>query len=142
MISRAKLIANARLCLNTKHHHQGRVPGVGLDCIGLLVFAPLSQGIILEDRCNYPRDPTGELQLELERQFDPLPSFDHARPGDVLVFWYVNRRLPQHVGIKTDKGMIHTYQDVGKVVETSLGAFWEPRAQSAWAYRGIEPWQP
>ncbi len=28
-------IAAARTCLGTPFHHQGRAPGVGLDCIGL-----------------------------------------------------------------------------------------------------------
>ena len=33
------MIAAARACLGTPFHHQGRMPGVGLDCIGLVIVA-------------------------------------------------------------------------------------------------------
>ena len=38
------MIAAARACIGTPFHHQGRRPGAGLDCIGLIVIALRAAG--------------------------------------------------------------------------------------------------
>lgn len=134
MTIREKIVAKARECLGTPFHHQGRVPGVGIDCIGLLVEASQSLPVPLEDRINYGRYPDGKtLMAALVKQLDEIEIKD-AQKGDILIFRF--RRWPTHVGIKTDKGVIHTWTTVGKVVEHNLDK-WQNKICAAFRFRGI-----
>ena len=54
------MIATARACAGTPFHDQGRAPGVGLDCIGLIVIAMRAAGFAVHDRTDYGRRPDGK----------------------------------------------------------------------------------
>lgn len=119
------MIAAARACIGTPFHHQGRQPGAGLDCIGLVVIALKAAGVDVRDRTDYARQPAADaLQLALEAH-----GFSHAETiaaGDVLLFRF--NRAPQHVALATESTrMIHAYAPIGKVVECSIGASWKNR---------------
>ena len=43
-------------------------------------------------------------------------------------------REPQHVALITDKGIIHSYSGVGKVVEHALDEDWKRRIVAAYRY--------
>ena len=45
MASDQKIVAAARACIGTPFRPQGRLPGVGLDCIGLAAWAVRAVGI-------------------------------------------------------------------------------------------------
>lgn len=129
------MVEAARGYLGTPFHHQGRARGVGVDCIGLLVGAARDAGLPVSDVIDYARDPDGRsLIVNLRAQLDEV-RFDDAQPGDVLAFWFARPYLPQHVAIKTERGMIHTYANVGRVVEHRLAGPWRKRAHSAWRFR-------
>lgn len=145
------MIEAARAYVGCPFHHQGRVHD-GMDCIGLLVLAHEDAGLALEDCTTYARHPDPEQLLHhLRRNFDEVPA-KVAGPGDVLVFWMrkVRRqpgepreRLPQHVALLTDYGLIHTWSQVargrgeqGKVVETVFDDAWRRRVLSAWRHPG------
>lgn len=140
MIARAAIIAAARECLGTSWHHQGRLVGVGLDCIGTIVHPARVLGIPHSDCTVYRRRPDGvTLVRHLERNLIRIDTAD-ARIADVLCMWWERPDLPYHVGIVTDRGFLHAYAGVRKVVEHELTADWNSRIHSAWSYPGVEPW--
>ena len=124
----------ARTYKGTPFHHQGRVKGVGVDCIGLLVLWAREIGAKIDDVFAYSREPDGRtLIAQLSRQLDRVigePSY-----GDVLAIWHVDPRLPQHVAIRTPSGILHTNMSVGKVCEHTYTPAWRKRTHSAWRLR-------
>jgi NlpC/P60 family putative phage cell wall peptidase len=117
-----EIVEIARGWLGTKFKHQGRVKGVGVDCIGLVAGVARELGIEFEDKLNYGRDPNGnELQSELERYLTPCGIV----VGAVALFRI--EKQPQHVGIISDVGIIHAYAQSRKVVEHGLDAWWLER---------------
>jgi NlpC/P60 family putative phage cell wall peptidase len=131
------IVRAARACLETPFVHQGRLPGVGLDCIGLLVAVARAIGYPHQDRDGYGRLPAqGLLESTLSSHLDEVPR-SMLQPGDVLAFRF--RRDPQHVGILTgDNTLIHAYQQAGKCVEHGYDDEWRRRLVSAWRWREFE----
>lgn len=137
-IERAQIVAAARECLGTPFRHQGRVPGVGLDCVGLLVWIARRLEIPHTDRKAYTRMPDGESLMEcLLQSCDVLEGPARAQEGSVLVFEFLGPKWPQHVGVKTDRGFIHTYGHVGKVVEHVYNDEWRGRTVAALDFKGV-----
>lgn len=118
-------VAIAREYLGTPYHHQGRVKGHGIDCIGLLVCVGWEQGSLAPDVdvTGYARVPDGlSLMCHLHRHLDPIDKMD-MRPSDVICVAY--DKWPQHVGILGNYvhgglSMIHADNHRGKVIETRL----------------------
>lgn len=119
------VVRAARDCLGTPYHHQGRLPGVGLDCIGLLIHCGRATGRVAPDFdiTGYGRYPDGKLLLHyLREHMDPVDPAD-MRPGDALCVAF--ERFPQHVGIVADYvhgglSMIHALGSANAVVEHRL----------------------
>lgn len=129
------VVEKAREYLGTPFVHQGRLKGVGVDCVGLLTGVARELGISQRDDRTYARQPDGEKLLRvLREEMDEVP-LEEARPGDVAVFWISRRtRRPQHIAILSDVGMIHTYADVGRVVETNVGR-WRRRTCAVFRFK-------
>jgi len=132
-----KIIEAVREALGTRFVHQGRLVGSGIDCVGLLVHAAKTLGLPHHDERAYPIAPRKrwleEVLAKSLTRIDP----EEAGPGDVLCFWIRKPDSPQHVAVLNESGgMIHTYADVGKVVEHGLDEFWKKRVSSAWRYEG------
>jgi cell wall-associated NlpC family hydrolase len=134
------MLAAARAALGTPFHHQGRKPGIGLDCIGLIVIALRAAGMNVQDRTDYSRRPDGKtLVAALEehgaKQVADIRASGCAvaqsepekiRAGNVLVFRY--DKQPQHVALATGPdSMIHSFAPAGEVVETLIGDYWKRR---------------
>lgn len=147
-VTRADIIREARGFLGTPFVHQARKPGVGLDCMGVLMEAGRQAGLPVQDFTRYSRQPNPNVLLyHFRRNFDEIPV-EAAGPGDVLLFWWRQTRrlgrLPQHGGLIVDRvgapqglGLLHSHEDSGKVLEVDLEATWRPRILSAWSYKGI-----
>jgi NlpC/P60 family putative phage cell wall peptidase len=117
------ILWTARQWVDTPYHHQGRVKGVGCDCIGLVIGVCQEIGLINFDFTNYERVPDSTVMMkEIEKHCKPTID---PEPGDLLVFRI--KKNPQHVGILTDRGIIHAYQSIGKVVEHPLDVWWMKR---------------
>jgi NlpC/P60 family putative phage cell wall peptidase len=127
-----RMIAAARGCLGTPFHHQGRMPGVGLDCIGLIVVAARAVGIEVRDTFDYGRRPDGvSLIAGLERH--GLRRVDDVDAGCVLVFRYDHQ--PQHVALTTARDrMIHSFAPARAVVETGIGDYWRRRLVGVYGF--------
>lgn len=133
MVTADLVLAEARDWLGTPFRHQGRRKGVGVDCIGLIVGVAHALGLDPCDRTGYPRQPDGRsLEEALDRHLLRLGPGD-MRPGDILLMRI--RRLPQHVGILAERGMlIHAHSSAGRVVEMRLDARWWDRVVAAYRF--------
>ena len=105
--TRAQVVAEARSYLGTPAHHQGRLPGVGLDCAGLPICVCWELGLKPRsfDVKGYGPIPDGSLQRYCDEYMLRIPR-SAMQPGDViLVAWHGGG--PQHLGIVVD----HPYRD-------------------------------
>ncbi|MDE1901659.1 MAG: C40 family peptidase [Alphaproteobacteria bacterium] len=132
-IDTERMTAAARACLNTPFHHQGRAPGAGLDCIGLVVIALRAAGKDVQDRNDYGRRPDGFSLVEALHAHG-AEAVGAIMAGDILLFRYDGQ--PQHVALATSADtMIHAFAPAGKVVETSIGIYWQHRLTGIYRFR-------
>lgn len=132
---RQQAIAIARDCLGTRFRHQGRAPGIGLDCVGLLVHVMRQLGLSEYDYQHYGRLPFfGSLERHLTEA--GLRPIDHqqAKLADVLLFRFDGG--PQHVALQSDLGMIHAFLLARRVVEHRIDNAWRNRLCGAYSL----PW--
>ena len=144
------IIRAARGWIGTPFHHQGRVKGVGVDCIGLLVGIAREleltddKGILLADydQPNYSPLPDGMgLKTAVSLRLLELPSIGEASRGDVYLFRF--QQDPQHVGILSElpdgaPGIIHCYSNSGKVVEHRLNDTWRNLIVAAYRFPNLQ----
>lgn len=134
-MGRPEIVEAARELLGTPFHHQGRAPGVGVDCVGLLVCVARALSLPHQDCRTYRRRPEGDrLEHELAAAGLLRLEPEEAQVGDALAFWIRRRRDVQHAGIMTDVGLLHTWAATGKVVEHGMNDFWRARTSSAWRF--------
>lgn len=130
-----QIVRYARSCIDTPFHHQGRVPGVGIDCLGVVVGAARATGRFVRDRTSYGKVPRpGDLRAAfLDHGCEEIPKGQRAF-GDFLQFWLGARRFDVHAAICTGPGMIHVEEHgARKVIEvTRIPPFWEQRLICAW----------
>ena len=134
---RSEIVAEARTLVGTPFQHQGRVPGVGLDCGGVIVHLLRYMGIEY-DVPGYGRLPEGDRLLEAcDGVLTRIPK-DVLQPGDVVALRLL--RDPQHLALVTDYGILHAWQRIwtpAKVCETILTADWRQRIAAAWQFPGV-----
>lgn len=122
-----RIVALARECIGTPFQHQARVPGVGLDCAGVLVHILKSLDLPHTDERGYPRTPyKGLIRSILESQ--PCLrkiSKQEMQPGDVLLMKFDGE--PMHVAILSGENIIHSYSRVGRAVEHGFTDEWRYR---------------
>lgn len=131
------IVAEARKALGTRWHHQGRQPGVGLDCAGLIVVVAAALRLQVTDVAGYGRIPEGaRLYRLLESQLIPVAA---PGPGDVALIAY--DADPQHLAFVGDYlygglSLIHAYSVAGKgrVIEHRLSPEWEARIQGYYRF--------
>ena len=99
MTSRA-IAQHARTMAGTPFMHQGRVPGTGLDCAGIIWCAHRMAGIKIPDTRAYPIPcrPGQILKLLGNAGFVEV-DLDDLKPGDVLVFWISRPDRPRHMAL-------------------------------------------
>lgn len=139
------IVLIARGYVGTPFRHQGRLPGLALDCAGVVVCVANALG--LEDgfqEVPYGKHPHGgTLQRLCDAHMDRIALY---APGDVLLMAWESE--PQHLGVASDIGIIHSYASARKVVEHSLDPVWRSRIRGAYRLRGLdapaepEPAQP
>lgn len=115
----------ARAWLGTPYHHQARLRGVGVDCVGLVLGVARELGAVNPDWDvpGYSRVPDGlALMHHLRQHLQELPR-SALQPGDVVCVAF--DRHPQHVGVVGDYlhgglSFIHASGHRGEVIETRL----------------------
>jgi cell wall-associated NlpC family hydrolase len=115
----------ARRYIGTPFHHQGRVPSVGLDCVGVLICVARELKLVASDFdvTGYHRQPDGaDLMRHLSAHLEPVTQAE-MQPGDIVCVAF--DKHPQHVGIVGDYrhgglSIIHAASKHGAVIETRL----------------------
>jgi cell wall-associated NlpC family hydrolase len=132
-MDRDALIDAAKGMIGTPFHAQGRAPGVGLDCVGLVICAARAAGFEPEDRAAYPMRPDGTLQPSMEQQLQRV-SKDQLLPGDVLLM-AMSGTQPHHVALYVGNHMIiHAYAQARKVVMQTYTDFWQQKVVAAYRF--------
>ena len=129
------ILIAARSFLGTPFRHQGRIPGLALDCAGLVVSVAKEIGADYIDRPGYSRNPSGGL---LESALDDQPCLERVtdrQPGDVLLMRFSGE--PQHLAICAGDTIIHSYEAVGKVCEHRLASVWAARIVRVYRFKGL-----
>lgn len=137
-VTRSDLVKEARSYLGTPYHHLGRLKGVGVDCIGVVMGLAKFVGIEFDTAgWIYPKNGAGvKLNHELGRYLLIIPTC-FATSGDVATFCLFGEEQPQHVGVLTDYGLLHTHAGVGKVVEHLYSHQWQKRASAAFRFKEV-----
>lgn len=138
MITRQQVIEKAREYKGTPFVHQARLKGIGIDCIGLIVGVGKELELFDYDHTVYNRYSDGTaLMFHIKQVFIQIPVGER-QPGDIVIYWVdKNTKHPQHVGILSDWGIIHTYDKVKEVVEHHSHATWDERIMFAFQWPGV-----
>ena len=138
----SEVVEVARGLIDTPYKFQGRVPGVGCDCIGLVILTAWELGLFEFDERpraadrrkgtrefdfrNYSRNPGSILEPEVKKHCQPLSELTE---GALALFAIAN--VTQHCGIishyRNDWGLIHAYENVGMVKEHRLINWWKDK---------------
>lgn len=150
MYSRKQILSVARSYRGTRFQHQGRLPGIGLDCAGVLICVARAIGYVAPDFdvTGYARRPSGDLMLSWCDQYLDKVAEERMQPADVAVFKVTND--PQHVGILGDYrygglSIIHAISRAdgsGSVVDTRLLICRGMEFVSAYQFREVDAWLP
>lgn len=137
MITAAAITACARRQLGVPFKHQGRLPGMALDCVGLVVVVFGQLGVEITDQSGYSRSPhAGLLESHALAQaaFVSVPV-NRYREGDVLLFRFF--KATQHAALVTDHGILHCCASPGRVVEHVLDEAWRKRITHAFRLKEL-----
>lgn len=130
---RRAAVAAARAGIGTRFRPQGRVPGLGLDCIGVALLAARGARVPLPPLPAYALsgDHGERLGAALAALgCRPVPG---ARPGDLIVMEPAPGR--RHLAVLSEAGIIHAHAGLGRVVEGPLPADWT--LLGAWRLPGL-----
>ena len=144
MTTRLDVVLVARSYVGTPFHHMGRVPGVGLDCSGVLICTGRELGLVPPDFDVPPYTPTpdGHSMIEWCDTHMRRVSQVEMRPGDAILL--VVDQHPQHLGIlanypHADFSLIHAASNASppRVIETRLMFSRTQRFVAAYELPGI-----
>ena len=139
-ITRMDAVTEARTWLDTPFKHQGCLKGVACDCIGLVRGVGVALGLVDYDEdsdkakpfLNYRLMPDSKKMREGLGVFLVPISVTESTVADILFLAWTKE--PQHVALISDRGIIHSYSAVGKVVEHALDEQWQRRVTAAYRY--------
>lgn len=131
----ADILTAARECLDTPFRHQGRIPGLALDCAGVAVHVAHSVGCKVDEPGAYSRLPHGGM---LESWCERQPFLERAataEAGDILLMRFAAE--PQHLAICAGETIVHAYESIGRTVEHGLDAKWRRRIVRVYRFKGL-----
>jgi cell wall-associated NlpC family hydrolase len=126
-------VAAARTCIGVTFKLQGRNPDIGLDCIGLVVWAAAQCGLIVPDAQDYLLSDNPE-RLDKGLLAAPLKpvDFTHLMSGDILRLLSNGQTL--HLAIYGEASLIHADIRCRKVVEQRLTQDWREHIVAAYRF--------
>lgn len=125
----------ARKYIGTPFRHQGRIPGHGLDCAGVVVCAMREAGLDPFDWKGYNAAPRDSEILAYAAANAEQLALEEAAPGDVIVIRYCKGAPLHFVVLSGDGKLIHANQTA--VMEHAITPAWRRRMLSAWRVRGL-----
>lgn len=144
---RDRIVAEARRWIGTAYAHQAALIGVGCDCVGLIRGVGFACDVLPRRDAEwklfnaYGRRPNPRRMLEGMRTFLVEIKTGDQQVGDIAwIEWRDD--LPMHLAILAEHNdrptLIHSYSDVGRVVEHGLSQQWADRVVSWWRYPGVD----
>lgn len=130
----SEIVRAAREWIGTPFHHQARVRGAGVDCIGLLMGVAKDSGRGRYDFVAYERSPNPKVLMTEVNQY--LTQTREMREGSVLLFRIL--KDPQHFAIYTGaerNTIIHAYSTAGKVIEEPYDSIWQRRLLGIYEFK-------
>ncbi|HEY4548168.1 MAG TPA: NlpC/P60 family protein [Pedomonas sp.] len=138
-----EIAAAARGCVGTPFRLHGRVPGRGLDCVGLVAHVGRSLGLIGHDETGYGLSGSGArleaglaraglVRVNAEAGRDQAGQDQAGQVGDVLLFDLGRGLL--HVAVRSEHGIIHAHRGLGRVVEHRLDEEWRAALAAVWRF--------
>lgn len=140
-ITKQRFVDISREYIGTKFHHQGRVKGVGVDCVGLVVCG-------LKDTLNtevpdieaYALRSDGiQLKDTLDKNLSKI-EFTSITVGDIILFNF-DGVVPQHVAIVSRLDpiyILHSYSVARHVTEHILDSTWKNRIVQCYSVPMLE----
>lgn len=132
MTTRADVVAEARRWIGTRFQHQGRVRGVGVDCVGLVIGVARELLLVPEsfDITGYGRQPDGMTFQDYCDSHMIQSSKEAAVPGNVVSIAF--NKHPMHLAILADYAhgglsIIHALASSRKCIEQRLDEVWMSR---------------
>lgn len=141
LVDRGLIVQTVLSYVDTQFLHEGRIPGLGLDCAGVLLA--LARDLRMRDVevSSYGRHPNQErFRAETRKHLDPI-QFSDLAPADVLTFDILGRE--HHYGVVTALNpvrFVHAYEPAGKVIEQLLDGIWCRRLRGCYRFREAAPW--
>ncbi len=120
----AVIVAAVRGCVGTPFRSQGRVAGLGLDCVGVALIAARAAGAadLIVPPYTLSGDNENRLDTLLEsfgcRSLDAEPP----QPGDLIIVAPAPGR--RHLAVVTETGMVHAHAGLARVVEAPADPGW------------------
>lgn len=134
-MKRKDFVEKIRTYLDTPFKHQGRIPGVGIDCAGVVICASKELGQSFEDLTNYNMRPSQEdvLSKIIASGFYDI-SLDNAIPGDLVLMAYDGNI--QHIAVITEINPMYILHAVNgkKVIEHRLDGAWKDRVRRVFRF--------
>ena len=136
MPTKIEIVSEAKSWIGTPFKHQGRIKGIGVDCVGLIVGVAHAFQLTQFDYTNYSHTPDGFLMQQLLAKHLEVIPIQEAKAGDIVLMRF--EAQPQHLAILSDYGMIHAYAQVRRCVEHRLDQLWQSRIVNAYSYPNIK----
>jgi len=144
MTTRADIVNVARGYVGTPWHHRARLPGVGLDCAGVLICVCRELGIVAPDFDvpEYSITPDGSMLEWCDRYMRRITKAE-MQAGDAIVL--ITDKDPQHLAVLGDYrggdqfSIIHGTNDrrYMRVIEMRLMFSRDQRFAAAYALPGM-----
>lgn len=131
MTQRQGIACAATRLIGTPFRHQGRRPGLGVDCLGVWVCSLRDAQVPVTDYTRYPRFPSAEeFRSRLSAQFEEV-----AVPGvgDLIVMTVGKHGRARHCGVVVSSDEMIDVEHRGRVKRSRIP--WH-RVESAWRVRG------
>lgn len=92
------------------YEHQGRAPGVGMDCPAPFICGAWEHGIKPRsfDITGYTRKPNGTLERLCHEHMRAIP-FSEARAGDAILVAFRGEKFARHLGVLLDSDPSRRY---------------------------------
>ncbi|MGK7896560.1 MAG: hypothetical protein AB4372_23805 [Xenococcus sp. (in: cyanobacteria)] len=115
---------------------QQRSRTLGCDCLGLILLVGWELDLFEFDIKEYGRAVGNQLKDGIEKHCDKLPEIQEG----ALVLFNIDS-VPQHCGIitkyRSDWGLVHAYENVGKVKEHQLIKWWQDKICGVYALPNV-----
>ncbi|WP_404862401.1 NlpC/P60 family protein [Georhizobium sp. MAB10] len=143
VITRQRILDEARRWLGTPYRHQGSSLGIGCDCLGLVcgvwraVYGcePEAPGPYAADWAD--GNQSERLLEAAERHCGAAFGLAAAQPGDLIVLRWRPDQPARHIGILSGPDhFIHAYEQAS-VVQSALVPSWRRRVAAAYCFPGI-----